>query len=73
MRKLNGCHSKPRPTAQTLIAVQDGWIYVGAPGTPSFSRIPRIVLVAHAMTTACQYSKSTPDPACALCPHINIA
>lgn len=72
MPKLNGCHSLPRPTAQTMIPVQDGWCYVVDESTKAITRVAQVRMVPHAMTTACQYSRSTPDPACASCPNINI-
>lgn len=62
-----GCKNMPRPDATTSYPAQDGW--ANGRGTPWFSRMPVIVDVYHAMTSDCQYSKTTVDAGCVGCRH----
>lgn len=68
-RPLNGCHNKPRPTAESTYPAQDGYIDAvkSAGGEPT--RLPRVVQVPHRMSTTCQYDKSATDAGCAGCQH----
>lgn len=71
--RLNGCHSKPRPVADSVThAAQDGYDeFDGAePGAPAFYRIPRWVPVRHVMSTDCRYDKRAKDPGCTGCPWV---
>ncbi len=68
-RPLNGCHNKPRPTAESTYPAQDGWydlreLRFGRPG-----RVARTVAIKHTMSTTCQYDKSATDVGCRGCQH----
>lgn len=57
--KRNGCHDKPMNPVST--PAQDGWIYQGD------KRFAKVVMIPHAMSITCQYSRTTIDPGCDGC------
>lgn len=59
---MNSCYNRP-PLEREYIAF-DG--YRG-----ESRQVPRPVVVAHTMTTDCQYTKTTHDPRCSGCIHEN--
>lgn len=66
----NGCHSKPRPTPQTMLRVQDGYHWANSPGP---DRTDRIVRIKHAMSCACVYGPMNNDPRCGAFPELGLA
>lgn len=79
----NPCHSKPRPTPETKLIVQDGYFtdpLAQQRGEP-FVRMPRYVEIAHVASCACVYGPGNKDPRCGAfpelqlgpCPHLDLA
>lgn len=73
-----GCHSLPRPTAETTYLAQSGWQYMEVlysvpyeSPRDEFTRVPELVEVKHVMSTACMYDASGSDAQCKGCPHAN--
>lgn len=62
-----GCFNRPRPDTTTSYLAQDGW--EPGKGAAWLTRVPVLVDVYHAMTTECQYSKTTVDAGCIGCKH----
>lgn len=70
MASLNGCHNLPRPVAGAITHfAQAGWTGVNWGESGKLTREQVVVPIRHVMTTACQYTKTTPDPRCAGCVH----
>lgn len=67
--RRNGCWNLPRPTADTSYVAQAGWQDRHSWELNRPKREPVYVKVRHAMTTDCQYTKTTPDKACEGCCH----
>lgn len=66
----NGCFNKPRPVAGAVTHLaQAGWSETFRDGFGAPHRTPILVDIKHVMTTECQYTLTTPDPACAGCVH----
>lgn len=69
--RKNGCWNLPRPTANMPLDVQSGWtdenVMVDNGQREEATRLPYMVKVPFAMTTECQYTKTTADVACNGC------
>jgi hypothetical protein len=64
------CNNVPRPVADHLIEVQDGWRIesVGVLGGTKL-RVARMVMIPFVMSVECQYDKDQTDPRCIACKH----
>lgn len=68
--KKNGCYDLPRPAVGTPLTVQDGYhsgMFEYESGASD--RLPRTITVPFVLTSACQYTLTTPDKRCAGCIH----
>ncbi len=64
------CNNAPRPEANHLIEVQDGYttLSIGHLGNTKL-RVARMVMVPFLMSVECQYDKDATDPRCKGCKH----
>ncbi len=81
------CNNAPRPSADLMLPVQDGWDTVtvnagqmtnnhpiGLKLSPGQQiRVPRMKIIPFRNSVDCQYDKGETDPRCAGCKHINTA
>ena len=75
---MYGCHNALRPTADTSYPAQDGYMHSTITGVhlPTGVQVTIInphahnwIKVKHAMSTDCQYTKTTRDHGCDGCKH----
>jgi hypothetical protein len=69
----NACHSKPRPSADRMLIVQDGYFAPPANRAEAFTRVPRYVEVPFRMTVACVAGPNMVDPRCGAFPELGLA
>lgn len=62
-----GCHNKPRPTPETTLTAQSGWIEYEERN--AVVRVPVWAKIPHRFMEGCKYDKATSDRACEGCMH----